>query len=345
MSFTKVVIHKAGSYDRLKLETASDLTPDTEDVVIDVRAIGINYADCIIRMGLYASAKEYVGWPITPGFEVAGVVRSLGAGVADLHVGQRVFAVTLFNGYAEQVCVPRHQVFPMSAQLAFEEAAAVPAVFATAYYGLLELCHPRKGQHVLIHSAAGGVGGALVQLAKISGCTVTGVVGATHKCEAARDFGADYVIDKSSDDLWETAEGYAREGFDIIADANGVATLKQSYLHLRRPGKLLVYGFHTMMPKRGGKPNWPKLASGFFRTPRFNPLDMTNRSASVLAFNLSYLFDETWLLAETMDKILDWLKKGLIQPPPLKTYPLEQVAEAHQALESGTTVGKLILVP
>ena len=130
-----------------------------------------------------------------------------------------------------------------------------------------------------------------------------------------------------------------------VCDANGVATLKQSYDHLRTPGKLVVYGFHTMMPKRGGKPNWLKLAWGWLRTPRFNPLDMTTSSKSVLAFNLSYMFEEQWLLDEAMHQLIAWLEEGTIQAPPVTTYPLDEVARAHRDLESGQTVGKLILVP
>ncbi len=344
-TYRRVTIKKAGSHDRLQLETLPALEAGPGEVVIDVRAIGVNYADVIVRMGLYSSAKEFVGWPITPGFEVAGVVASVGAGVDDLEVGARVFAVTLFFGYASQVKVARGKVFPIPAQLSFEEAAGVPAVFLTAYYGLLELARPRAGQKLLIHSAAGGVGSSLVQLGKAVGCEVTGVVGGTHKIETVRALGADHVIDKSREKLWPAAERVAPKGFDVIADANGVATLRASYNHLRTPGKLIVYGFTTMMPKKGGRPNWLKLISGYLRTPRFDPLDMTNRSRSVLAFNLSYMFEEQWLLDEAMEKLTGWLEDGTIKPPPHKTYPLEKVADAHRDLESGTTVGKLILVP
>ena len=344
-TYRRVTIPKAGSYHRLQFEELPALTPGPGEVVIEVKATGVNYADCIVRMGLYASAKEFVGWPITPGFEVAGTVAALGEGVEDLEVGARVLAVTLFNGYASQVCVPRHQVFAIPSRLSFEQAAAVPAVFATAYYGLIELARPRAGQKVLVHSAAGGVGGSLVQLAKVVGCEVVGVVGGSHKVEAAKAFGCDHVVDKSKEPLWPTVERYVPGGFDMVADANGVATLKQSYEHLRTPGKLIVYGFHTMMPKAGGKPKWGKLISGYLRTPRFNPLDMTTRSKSVLAFNLSYLFEETWLMAEAMNAISGWLEDGSIQPPPVTTYPLDKVADAHRDLESGTTVGKLVLVP
>jgi NADPH:quinone reductase-like Zn-dependent oxidoreductase len=341
----KIVIPKAGGYERLQRETGPIPAPGPGQLLIEVRAIGVNYADCVVRMGLYASAREYVGWPITPGFEVAGVVAAVGPGVSDVAVGSEVFAVTLFGGYSSHVVVDRAYVFPRPQGLRCEQAAALPAVFMTAWFALFELAHPRPGSRVLVHSAAGGVGGALVQLAKQAGCVVVGVVGGSHKVAAVKAHGADHVIDKSTQDLWQEAERLAPSGYDVILDANGVSTLKRSYEHLRRAGKLVVYGFHSMLPRSGGRPNWPKLAADYLRTPRFNPLDMTNGSKSVMAFNLSYLFDRIDLLQEAMAQITGWLNSGQIVAPPITTYPLGEVARAHADLESGRTIGKLILIP
>jgi NADPH:quinone reductase-like Zn-dependent oxidoreductase len=218
-------------------------------------------------------------------------------------------------------------------------------VFLTAYYAMHELVHPRRGARVLVHSAAGGVGGCLVQLAKVAGCEVTAVVGASHKIDTARAHGADHVIDKSMQDLWHEAERHAPQGFDVVLDANGVATLGDSYRHLRRAGKLVVYGFHTMIPRRGGRPNWLKLGIDYLRTPRFNPIEMTTESRSVLAFNLSYLFDRLDILGEGMGHLLGLLEAGKISPPPVRTYRLADVQQAHRDIESGQTVGKLILIP
>jgi len=342
-SMRKIVIDRAGSYERLIEREFPSLQAAEDEVVIDVRAVGVNYADCMVRMGLYESAKEFVGWPITPGFEVAGVVKSVGAAVDDLVVGDRVLAVTLFDGYATEVKVKRNYVFRTPEGLSDEQAAGFPAVYLTAYFAMHELAHPRAGARVLVHSAAGGVGGCLVQLAKVAGCEVTGVVGAAHKVETVRTHGADHVIDKSNQDLWAEAERCAPDGFDVVFDANGVATLRQSYLHLARAGKLVVYGFHTMLPRKGGRPNWLKLGIDFLRTPRFNPFEMTTESRSVLAFNLSYLFDRTDILEEGMDKMMGWLEEGRIKAPPVTCYRFADAAQAHRDIESGQTVGKLIL--
>jgi NADPH:quinone reductase-like Zn-dependent oxidoreductase len=341
----KVVIPRAGGYDRLTLQMLADPTPAPDEVLVTTEAIGVNYADCVIRMGLYASAKEYVGWPITPGFEFAGTVTSVGSSVTDLAPGTRVLGVTRFGGYSTHVTVPRHQVFPLPARFDMAQGAGFPTVFLTAYYALFELAHPRPGNTLLVHSAAGGVGGALLQLGRIAGCRTVGVVGSSHKVETARALGAHVVIDKSREDLWRAAEQAAPQGYDVVLDANGVSTLRESYRHLARPGKLVIYGFHSMLPRQGGRPNWVKLAADFLRTPRFEPLAMTNENVSVLAFNLSYLFEKREVLAEAMGRLLAWVDEGRIVPPPVTRFPLEHVAEAHRALESGSTVGKLVLVP
>jgi len=341
----KVVIKKAGSYDRLEFEDAPPAEVGPDEVQIDVRATGVNYADVIVRMGLYASAKEYVGWPITPGFEVAGVVRDVGANVTHVKPGDRVLAVTRFGGYTSRLEVPKHQVFPLPDSMSFVEGAAFPCVQLTAWFALHYLAHPRKGDRVLIHSAAGGVGSALVQLCKRIGCDVTGVVGSSHKVDAARELGCDHVIDKSKEDLWARAKEISNRGYDLVLDANGVETLQKSYDHLRPAGKLVVYGFATMMPKKGGRPNYLKLAYDYVRTPRFNPLNLTNDSKSVLAFNLSYLFDRTDIIDEAIPALMGWLADGSTTPPKATEYNLEDVAQAHIDIESGNTVGKLVLIP
>jgi NADPH:quinone reductase-like Zn-dependent oxidoreductase len=339
-----VRIERPGSYERLTLQ--EDVAPEAGpgEVQIEVEAAGVNFADCVVRMGLYESARKYVGWPITPGFEVAGRVASVGAGVVDLRPGDEVLGVTRFGGYSTLVVIPQRQVFRRPASLSAPQAAAIPAVFMTAYFALHELAHPKPGDDLLVHSAAGGVGGALVQLGKLAGCRVVGVVGAAHKVEEARRCGADEVIVRGRDPLWATARRLAPGGYAVILDANGADSLRQSYRHLGSPGKLVVYGFHTMLRTTEGRPSWARLALDWLRTPRFNPLDMTGANRSVLAFNLSYLFERAELLASGMERLLGWFASGELRPPPVSTYAMERVADAHRALESGQTTGKLVLL-
>ena len=340
----KVVIHRPGGYGRLRIEEHPDPTPGAGEVLLDVTAIGVNYADCLTRMGLYASARKYGGYPITPGFEVCGTVAAVGADLSRLKPGLKVIGVTRFGGYATRIALPGNQVFPIPSDLPTAPAAGFPTVFLTAWYALFELAHPHPGDRMLVHSAAGGVGSALVQLGKLAGCQVIGIVGSPHKMDAARRLGADAVIDKSSCDLWEEASRLSPDGYDIVLDANGATSLRSSYQRLAPGGKLVVYGFHSMLPKGRGRPSWPTLLWHYWRTPCFHPVRMTGQNRSVLAFNLSFMFHKTTLLLAAMKQLLGWLAEGRIQPVPTTTYHLEQVAQAHRDLESAETIGKLVLI-
>ncbi len=341
----KIVIERPGGYSRLQIQEFPGPTPNSGEVLVEVSAAGVNFADIFIRLGLYKSAKEFVGWPITPGFEFSGRILDCGENVTDLKAGEPVFGVTRFGAYASHVCVPRQQVFPISARSKFnsDQWAAFPAVFLTAYHGLFQIFVLRPGMTILVHSAAGGVGGALLQLGKIAGCRMTGVVGASHKIDPALNYGADQVIDKSREDLWARAREIAPDGYDVVFDANGPATLKQSYRHLAPAGKLVTYGFHSMLSTHGGVANYFKLLWQYFRVPRWSPLNMTPENKSLIAFNLSFLFNRMDLLKESMQDLLKWVEEGKIKAPPVQAFPFEKVADAHRALESGTTVGKLIL--
>jgi len=341
----KIVIERPGGYRRLKIIECPLPTPQNNEVLVEVGAAGVNFADVFIRLGLYKSGKEFVGWPITPGFEFSGNIMKCGPGVTEFAEGTPVFGVTRFGAYASHLCVPRHQVFvvPADSKFSSDEWAAFPTVFMTAYHGLFHNIVLRPQMKILVHSAAGGVGGALLQLGKIAGCRMTGVVGASHKVASALEWGAEVVIDKSREDLWAKARKICPDGFDAVFDGNGPATLKQSYRHLAPSGKLVAYSFHSMLSIRWGVANYFKLIYDYFRVPRFNPLNMTNDNKSLIAFNLSYLFHRVDLLEEPMRELMRWVGEGKIKAPAVQSYPVDSVADAHRALESGQTVGKLIL--
>ncbi len=339
----RVVVRRPGGFEALRLEAVPTPEPAPGEVRLRVAAAGVNFADVAVRLGLYASAREYVGWPITPGFDVAGTIEALGEGVRDLAPGTAVLGVTRFGGYASHVCVPREQVFPVPRGMSLVEAGAFPTVTLTAWYALRRMLLPRAGMRVLLHSAAGGVGGAFCQLARLAGLEVVGVVGAPHKVAEAKRLGAAHVIDASREDLWRVAERLAPGGFDAILDANGPATLRRSYRHLAPEGRLVVYGFATMLPRGRGARSWSRLLLGRLRLARFDPLDMTTRNRSVMAFNLSFLFDRRDLLAQAMAELLGHVEAGRLAAPTIRTFPLEQAGEAHRALAGGATVGKLVL--
>jgi len=345
----RIVIDRPGDYGVLELRQSPTPEPGPGEVRIRVRACGLNYADGIIRMGLYASAKRLHGYPITPGFEVAGIIDAIGDGVTQFQIGDEVIGLTLFNGYASHLITAVDGVFFKPSPLSLTEAATISTVFLTAWWMIHRQVHPEPHETWLIHSAAGGVGSALLQLARLADVRTIGVVGAAHKVAAARAMGADQVIDKSNEDLWARAEALAPDGFQAIFDANGVATLKDSYAHLAPTGRLMIYGFASMLPRsqsnHKGRLNWLKLARDWLRTPRFNPLDMTQANKSVMAANLSFLQAHAPLMQAGMRWLLERFADGRLTPLPVETFPLAQAAEAQRRIESGQTTGKLALIP
>ena len=340
----RILINKPGGYEALELVEEPDPVPGPGEVVIACEACGVNYADGIIRMGLYASARELHGYPITPGFEVAGRIAAVGPDVVDWQPGDEVIGLTLFNGYASHLKVPVDGLFPKPPRLDWTQAATLPTVFLTAWWMVHRQLHPVPGERWLVHSAAGGVGSALLQLARLADARAIGVVGARHKVEHAQAMGADAVIDRSNDNLWAEAHRHAPEGYQAVFDASGVATLRQSYRHLAPTGRLVVYGFHSMLP-HDGRLNWARLAWDWLRTPRFNPMRMTQENRSVLAANLSFLQSHAPSLREGMLWLLERFADGRLQPLPVETFALADAAAAQQRLESGQTVGKLALLP
>lgn len=339
----KIIIHKPGDYKQLRIEECADPSINENEVLIKVAYAGVNYADVCVRWGIYQSAKDFVGWPITPGFEVSGIVIKTGSAVTKFKTGDLVFGVTRFGGYATQIALPEKMVFKLPVNLTLEQAAGFPAVYLTAYHALFQNIIIRKGAKVLIHSCAGGVGSALLKLCRISGFETVGVVGSSHKVEFAKQMNADFVIDKSTQDLWSEARRLVPEGYDVVLDANGAETLKQSFEHLASSGKLICYGFHTMLPKKGGRLNWPKLIWTYLKTPRFNPLTMTNQNKSLITFNLSYLFDKEDMFLEAISHMTQLIEEGKLSGPSVTLFDFDEVGKAHKALESGQTTGKIVL--
>lgn len=340
----KISIPGPGGYEKLTIVECDLRQLKDNEVHIEVHAFGVNFADVCIRWGLYESAKQYVGWPITPGFEWAGVVKNIGSKVSNVAIGQEVFGVSLFNAYATDVIVPSHQVFSKPKNISMSEAAGIPAVYLTAYYGLFQNIILRPQSTILIHSAAGGVGGALVQMAKIAGHKSVGIIGSSHKRSYVEELGADLVIDKKTQNWFSEAKNFSQRGYDIVFDANGQSTLKNSFDLLAPMGKLVSYGFHSMLPKKGGRLNWFKLIYTFLTTPRFNPINMTNQNKSLISFNLSFLFDEVDVLSQAMGDIVTWIESGQLKAPKVTQYSFSNVADAHRDIESGQSVGKLIIL-
>ncbi len=339
----RVRVYKKGGWDRLAMEDFDCPKPKSDEVKVDVKAAGINFADVCVRQGLYSSANESVGFPITPGFEVAGTVKEVGKGVKHVKPGDRVLAGVFFGGYSSEVVAKAHYVRKLPAELSFAQGASILSVFATSYYATHWLPHIHTGSVALIHSAAGGVGLSLTQMLKDLDCKVVGVVGGPHKTKVSKEYGADAVIDKSTVDLWSAAEKESPKGYDLIYDPNGISTFKQSYNHLAQCGQLFMYGFQSMLSKSNGHQNLLILMRDYLRTPRFSSFDMVKANKSVIGFNISYLFERQDILGEGLDFIMDKFADGTFRPLPITAYPFEDVTKAHQDIESGKTTGKLVL--
>ena len=268
-------------------------------------------------------------------------------------MGDRVFGCTFFGAYSTRVLIPAAQLRPIPANLTTAQAACLPAVTLTALYALFLAGHfptPSKFRNrgILIHSAAGGVGSMLVQLSKLLGLSpIVGVVGRTSKVDAAKALGCDVVIDKSQQDLWPAAREAAPDGYSCVMDSNGVDTIEQSYMHLAMTGRLVVYGFHTNLPM--GKDmlsplEWIRMASKQQRMPKFDAMEMGSDNKAVLAFNLSFFSQETAMLADFFGVVLDWLREGKLTCPPITEFEgLASISEAHDLIQSGKSVGKLIV--
>jgi NADPH:quinone reductase-like Zn-dependent oxidoreductase len=338
----RVVVFAPGGHDALRLVEEPDPRPGPGQALVAVRAAGVNYADVVVRLGYYEAAKGM--YPITPGFEFAGEIEAVGDGVTAFKPGDRVLGVTRFGGYASKIAAPVERLFPVPAGWSLEQAAAFPAVHMTAYYALYRAAAVAPGQTHLVHSAAGGVGMALVQLGRLGGARVIGVVGAASKRAAVEALGASGVIDRSSEDLWARADVLAPEGFDAIFDANGVTTPRPGFERLARGGRLVIYGFAEILPRASEKPSRLALAWNWLRVPRFSPLDMTATNRAVMGFNVVFMFDQTDFLREAMARMLAWAADGSLKPPSVTAFALDRAADAHAALEGGATIGKLVLL-
>lgn len=338
----RVLIRRPGGHEALELVEEQDPTPGPGEARVLVRSCGINYADTMVRLGYYQAAKGL--YPLTPGFEFAGVVDAVGPGCTRVKEGDAVFGMSRFGAYASALALPEKQMWLCPPGWGFDDCAALPAVFVTAYHALFKVAHVESGETLLVHSAAGGVGGALLQLGRVAGCRPIGVVGSPSKAELCRRLGAEAVVLRSPS-LWSELEALAPGGFDAVFDANGVRTLKEGFDRLALGGRLVVYGFADIIPRGQSRPSLLRLALNYLRVPKFSPLDMTASNRAVMGFNVVFLFHKLELADKAMTDILRWIGEGRVQKLPVTAFPLEKVADAHRAIESGTTQGKLVLNP
>ena len=326
-------------------------TPPPGHVVVRITHFSVNYADVTIRWGLYESAIKFVGYPIVPGFDFSGVVEAVGAGV-ELKEGDAVFGITFFGAYSSRLLVPVSQCRKTPEALTAAEAAALPSVAGTALHAMAlaqfwPSAPPTRNRAVLVHSAAGGVGSMLVQMAKTLGCgPVVGVVGAPHKVEACKACGADAVVCKAGRrDWWDEVDAASPDGYAAIFDANGVATLRRSYDSLAQTGRLVIFGFHTNLPTVSSTLSplhWLRMAKGMASMPAFEPMDLVLSSKSIHGFNLSFFADETDLVDAYMAQLLAWVAAGQLRVARVETFGFDMLPAAHALIQGGQSVGKIV---
>jgi NADPH:quinone reductase-like Zn-dependent oxidoreductase len=329
-----VVITKHGGPGVLQVQEQEDPVLGPGDVRIDVAAAGINFADVMARMGLYQDAPKT---PCVVGYEVAGTILELGDGVEGLTPGQRVVAGTQFGGYASQVVVPAADVIPLPDGLSFEQGAAIPVNYGTAWAGLIGFGSLQPGERVLVHSAGGGVGIAATQIAKRTGAEVYGTAspGKHARCE---ELGVDHAIDY-------TKAGWERglPQFDVILDAVGGKSFRTGYDLLRPGGRLVAFGASAVVS--GQRRNLVTALRTVIRMPRFNMIKQMSESKAVIGLNMLTLWKDRGTLQPWIGPLQEMLDDGTVKPVVAGDFSFEDAGAAQTMITERRNVGKVVLVP
>ena len=333
------VLPRTGGYEVFEIQERPEPSIGPGRVLIRVHAAGINFADLMARQGLYPDAPDL---PAVLGYEVAGEVEAVGDDVESVAVGDRVMAATRFGGYAEKVAVRERDVFAMPGDWSFEEGAAFPVVYGTAYASLISFGNLRAGERLLVQAAAGGVGIAATQIGKLLGAEIYGTASAS-KHDAIREFGVQHPIDYRDKDFAAEVRRISGEDrpLDLIVDGIGARSWKDGYRLLRPGGRLVMIGASSFVS--GEKRNLPKAAANLARVPRFNPIKLSSESISVIGLNMLRLWDARGTLDEFVEPLMQWIDQGLLRPVVAEAFPLERVGEAHRYMNERKNVGKVVL--
>jgi NADPH2:quinone reductase len=322
----KAVLAKAfAPIDQLVLEEIPAPRPAAGEVVIAVKACGVNFFDGLIVQGKYQSKPPL---PFSPGGELAGIVTEVGEGVARLAPGDRVLAFTAYGGYAEQVAADATKVIALPPEMDFVTAAAFPITYATSHHALKDRAHLKANETLLVLGAAGGVGLTAVELGKIMGARVIACASSEEKLALCREYGADALINYGASDLRERVrELTAGKGVDVVYDPVGGAYAEPAVRSLGYDGRYLVIGF----------------ASG--EIPRI-PLNLLLLKVSSLVgvFWGAFAKAQPALNAANMAELLGWYSGGRLRPHVSGTYPLARYREALDAVMSRKVLGKVVLV-
>jgi len=334
-------ITRAGGPEALEVRDTADPEPGPGQVRVRVRAAGLNFAEVMAALGLYPDAPKP---PCVVGYEAAGVIDALGGGAEGHAVGRRVLALTRFGGHADVVCAPAEQVLEIPDEMSFEEAAAIPVNYLTAYHLLFRAANVRPGERVLLHMAAGGVGLAVLQLCRtVEGLEVFGTASAA-KHDVLRAEGCTHPIDyRSTDYAAEVRRLTKGEGVDVVLDPLGGHDWRKGLKLLRPCGRLVAFGFANLASGQRRRP--VRLAAQAAGIPLLTPLQLMNHNRTVSGVNIGHLWGETALLREELQAVLALWAAGSIKPRIDAVYPFTEAAAAHRRILGRQNVGKVLLTP
>jgi NADPH2:quinone reductase len=295
-------------------------------LLLEVRAAGCNFFDILMVQGRYQVKPAF---PFVPGAEVAGVVRAVGEGVTRFAPGDRVFAAPGLGGFAERALVPAASAWPLLPGMSFAEGAALPIIYPTSYAGLVHRARLARGETLLVHAAAGGVGIAALQIGAALGARVLATAGGAEKCEIARQQGAEVAIDYEREDFAERVlELTGGRGADVIYDSVGGEVFEKSLKCIAWNGRLLVIGF----------------ASGTIPSVKANRILLKNIAVVGLHWG-AHASKEPQRIPEVMAALADLYAAGQIRPVIYKTHSLDELPEALAALGGRRSYGKVVVAP
>ena len=330
----RVVYARRGGLEAIEIIDEGNPKPADNQVRIEVHRAGINFADLMMRQGLYGAAPDF---PFTPGYEISGIVSEIGENVSDFSVGDRVVALSGFGGYAEQVVVDANRVWPLPENVSFDAAAAMPVTYLTAHHMLVYLGNFKPGDSILVHHAAGGVGTATAQLAKaLEAGKVYGTASA-NKADFVEAQGMIHIprgedfVKRIKDD-----SGGVHHALDPVGGKN----VMDSYRALRNGGRLYVFGASSAV--KGPKRSMLKALNMWRTTPRFDPIRMMNSNKAVFGVHMGMWKDED-VVREQMISLAKMLELGHIDPVIDSVYRFEDVAAAQQHIHNRGNRGKVLL--
>jgi len=340
-----VVLTGHGGPEVLQVQERPDPPVGPGEVRVAVKAAGINFADTMARVGLYPDAPKT---PCVLGYEFGGEIESVGDGVDDHRPGDRVMGGTRFNGQAELVTVAAGQAIPLPDGWSFEQGAAFPVNYGTAYAALVTMGGLSAGERVLIHAAAGGVGIAATQIARSVGAEIFGTAsGAKHDAITAQ--GVDHPIDYRTQDFADEARRITGgEGLDVIIDATGPTNFRKDYRLLRDGGRMIMFGITEASTGTGR--SLPKLLSSLARmplatTPWWKSLQAMNENKMVGGLNMLSWWDREESIDRVLEPIRELLAQGGLDPVIAEAFPFDRAGAAHEFIAERRNVGKVVLVP